>query len=321
MEELKLISAEDLQKKEIDPLKWIVKDLLPEGLTILAGSPKHGKSLLALNMAIAISSSNLLMNKFETSPGKILYLPFEDGERRFQKRVNDICKGFAIEKAPADLLIPNNLYFPELNNESLYLLNRFIEIHNLQLIVIDTLGSAIPAQETSHNYNYHFDYQMMKKFQQLANKQRISLIMIHHTRKMKSENVFDEISGTRGITGASDVNMVLQKNVSESFLHIQGRDLEDKTIKLSLSKQDFTYSFMGEGDFSRTSPERKMIQNIFKESTKEEMKVEEVVEKSGKSSDAVRQLISSMKKDGQLIDGSQRGFYKLSDATRITLVT
>jgi RecA-family ATPase len=315
MEELKLISGEDLQKKEVDPLKWIIKDLLPEGLTILAGSPKHGKSLLALNMAIAISSGNLLMNKFETSAGKILYIPYEDGERRFQKRLNDICRGYALDKAPKDLLIPENLYFPELDNQSIGLLDRLIEKNNLQLAVIDTLGSAMPGGNISQNYNYHFDYQMMKKFQQLANRNRFSLIMVHHTRKMKSdENVFNKISGTTGITGASDVNMVLQKNVLESVLYIQGRDLEDKVIKMNLSKENFTYRFEGEGEVQRTSPERKTIQNIFKEYSAREMKVEEVVEKSGKSSEAIRQLISSMRRDGQLIDGSQRGYYKLPEA-------
>jgi RecA-family ATPase len=314
METIKLISAEELQKKEIEPLKWIVKDLLPEGLTILAGRPKNGKSLLALNMALAIASSNSFMNKLETSKGKVLYLPFEDGERRFQKRLNEICKGYNLEKAPINLLVPEELFFPELNEQSIGLLQNLIEKENLQTVIIDTLGSAIPGGDLSQNYNYHFDYQMMKKYQKLANSKRMSIIMIHHTRKMKAENVFDEISGTTGITGASDVNMVLQKNVSESLLYIQGRDLEDKTIKMNLSKENFTYSFDGEGEISRISPERKMILTILQEHPNSEMKVEEVIEKIGKSSEAVRQLISSMRKDGQLIDGSQRGYYKLPDA-------
>ena len=101
-------------------------------------------------------------------------------------------------------------------------------------------------------------------------------MMIHHTRKMKAENVFDEILGTRAITGASDVNMVLAKNVLESTLHIQGRDIEDKVYKLNLSKDNFTYSFDSEGDTIRISPERKTILDIFEKNQEKEMKVEDL---------------------------------------------
>jgi RecA-family ATPase len=310
-DEIKLISAEELQKKEILPLKWIVKDLLPEGLTILAGSPKHGKSLLAMNVAIAAAMGKPLMNKFETSQGKILFLPFEDGERRFQKRINDISKGYSLDNAPKDLLIPQNCYFPELNASALALIEKFIDQYDIQLVVIDTFGASIPAKKISQNYNYLSDYQMMKNYQQLATKKRISIIMIHHTRKAKAESVFDEISGTTGITGASDVNMVLQKNVLESTLHIQGRDIEDKIYRLNFSKDNFIYTFSGEGDTTKISPERKMILDIFEENKDREMKAEEVVSISGKKDESIRQLLRSMKMNGQLVDGSKYGYYKL----------
>jgi len=39
-----LIIAKELQIKEFPPINWIVDDILPEGLTILAGKPKLGKS-------------------------------------------------------------------------------------------------------------------------------------------------------------------------------------------------------------------------------------------------------------------------------------
>jgi RecA-family ATPase len=53
---LKLINASDLEKKLIPPTNWAIEGFLPEGLTILAGAPKSGKSLLALNLALALSA-------------------------------------------------------------------------------------------------------------------------------------------------------------------------------------------------------------------------------------------------------------------------
>ena len=42
------ISAAALMEKRFEPIRWIVPGYLPEGLTVLAGAPKLGKSWLAL---------------------------------------------------------------------------------------------------------------------------------------------------------------------------------------------------------------------------------------------------------------------------------
>ncbi len=54
-EPLTPISAEQLLAKEFAPLKWAIPEIVPEGLTILAGAPKIGKSWLCLDLALAIA--------------------------------------------------------------------------------------------------------------------------------------------------------------------------------------------------------------------------------------------------------------------------
>ena len=51
-----LKSAAVLRTKTFVPLRWIVPQYLPEGLTILGGKPKIGKSWQALDMATAVAS-------------------------------------------------------------------------------------------------------------------------------------------------------------------------------------------------------------------------------------------------------------------------
>ncbi len=55
-----IFSAAELQGRVFPPIKWIVPDILPEGLTLLAGKPKLGKSWLALDAAIAVASDDWL---------------------------------------------------------------------------------------------------------------------------------------------------------------------------------------------------------------------------------------------------------------------
>ena len=51
-----IFTAAALQKMEFPPINWVVPGVLPEGLTILAGKPKLGKSWLALDMALAVAA-------------------------------------------------------------------------------------------------------------------------------------------------------------------------------------------------------------------------------------------------------------------------
>ena len=48
MTKLETITAEDLQNRTYEPTHFLVDELIPEGLHILAGAPKIGKSWLAL---------------------------------------------------------------------------------------------------------------------------------------------------------------------------------------------------------------------------------------------------------------------------------
>ena len=43
-----VINGEELMDMDYKPVRYIVKNLLSQGLTILAGAPKTGKSFLAL---------------------------------------------------------------------------------------------------------------------------------------------------------------------------------------------------------------------------------------------------------------------------------
>ena len=54
-----IISDIDIMSTEYQPPCWIVPGLLPEGLTVLAGKPKIGKSMLSLNLSVSISTGGI----------------------------------------------------------------------------------------------------------------------------------------------------------------------------------------------------------------------------------------------------------------------
>ena len=69
------MAAAELMGMEFDPTQWVVRDVLPEGLSLLAGKPKKGKSWMALGMCEAVAADGfLILRRTPGSKGPTLYV-------------------------------------------------------------------------------------------------------------------------------------------------------------------------------------------------------------------------------------------------------
>ena len=73
MNRLQTIDADTLQSTAYEPVSFVVDDLLPQGLHLLAGAPKIGKSWLALWLCLCTAQGKPLWT-FATRPCEVLYL-------------------------------------------------------------------------------------------------------------------------------------------------------------------------------------------------------------------------------------------------------
>jgi hypothetical protein len=83
-------SARALQHRVFPPIKCAVKGYVVEGVTILAGRPKIGKSWLALDWNGAIARSGFCFGDLHCIEGPVLYLALEDNERRLKSRLSKL---------------------------------------------------------------------------------------------------------------------------------------------------------------------------------------------------------------------------------------
>ena len=81
-------TAAELQHKKFPPIAYCVPDLIPEGLTIIAGKPKIGKSWMALDICVAIAGGRFCLGDRKPIQGDVLYAAMEDNERRMQRRID-----------------------------------------------------------------------------------------------------------------------------------------------------------------------------------------------------------------------------------------
>lgn len=82
-------SCEEIMTTVYKPIEFVVDGLLAQGLYILAGAPKVGKSWLALDMCLSIAKGEKVLGQ-ETAQGTALYLCLEDSYARIQNRLYEI---------------------------------------------------------------------------------------------------------------------------------------------------------------------------------------------------------------------------------------
>ena len=236
-EKIKTLSGEELLKMDLPPLKFVADGFLPQGLHIVAGMPKAGKSWLLLLLCLRVAQGQPFWN-YTTEKGTVLYLCLEDSFNRVQQRLGDLT-----EEAPP------NLHFAVMASSIAAGLKEQIEMFlgehpDTNLIVIDTLQKV--RGSIGDNY-YASDYKDIGTLKSLADQNGITILCVQHLRKQHDSDPHLMVSGSTGLTGAADGTYVLQKTdirSTEGRLFIRGRDVEEKILTLHFNSETCEWEYV-----------------------------------------------------------------------------
>ncbi len=240
---LQTIDGESLMSLPLTPLNFVVDTLLSQGLHILAGSPKVGKSWLALWLSVMVAKGEPVWG-MSVKQGTTLYLCLEDSVLRIQNRLFEIT-----EDAPDSVHFCTECALIGQGLEEQ--VDTFLAAHpDTVLVIIDTLQMVRPI----HDATYANDYRDLSVLKRLADKHGIAILLIHHLRKEKAEDVFHRISGTTAISGAVDSNFTLveeKRGSGRARLFCIGRDIEYRELTLERNSEN-VWELVSD---SRTQPE------------------------------------------------------------------
>ena len=240
MKKLDTIVADTLLGIPYEPLSFVVEDLLPQGLHLLAGAPKIGKSWLALWLCLRVAQGEPLWN-FATKPCEVLYLCLEDSFQRIQNRLLDLT-----EDAPSTLHFA--VMSQQLHDGLVEQMEQFLREHPATgLVVIDTL-QRIRAAGNEPN-PYASDYRDIGVLKALADQHRIAVLLIHHLRKMNDDDPMNMISGTTGLSGATDSNFVLRRSKrreNTATLYCTGRDISYRELSLEFDNESHVWNLLSD---------------------------------------------------------------------------
>ena len=234
------MKADALMEREFEPQVFAVHHLLPSGLTIMAGSPKAGKTWCALSFSLGVACGGPALSCIPTTQGSVLHLAREDNYRRLQSRIDLLMGG---SPAPSKLeLVPTE---EDWIGGEIGLANMeewAEEVGDPRLVVIDTLAKVEPEMgEDGRRGAYAGNYSMMARYKAWADMHNVAVLMIHHDNKTKPDRTdgwmddpFSAISGTRGLTGAADTLLFLEskRGAREGRLHVTGRDVAEQSLEL-----------------------------------------------------------------------------------------
>lgn len=240
---LNMIDGAALMSQPLRPPDFVVDSLLSQGLHILAGSPKVGKSWLVLWLAVMVAKGEPVWD-MATRQSHTLYLCLEDSVLRIQNRLFEITEDapesvhFCTECAPIGQGLEEQIE------------TFSMEHPGTVLVIIDTLQMVRPI----HDATYANDYRDMSVLKRLADRLGLAILLIHHLRKEKAEDVFHRISGTTAISGAVDPNFTLvekRRGSGRAKLTCIGRDIEYRELELERNA-DNVWERLSD---SRTQPE------------------------------------------------------------------
>ena len=229
---LKTVDAETLLSTPMSKTMFIVDGLISQGVNVISGASKIGKSWLMLWLGLQVAQGNSIWG-LPTLQCDVLYMSLEDTQRRIKDRLYNLTDS-----------APDNLYFAVtsglIGGGLEEQITDFLTEHPAtKLVIIDTLQTVRDSKGSAGKAGmYGNDYDDISSIKRIADGFNIAILLVHHLRKLQdSDDPFNDVSGSTGIIGAADTNFILRRKRSgnAATLLVSGRDVEYQELTLQFN--------------------------------------------------------------------------------------
>ena len=309
-ERLESYTVRQLAGMEIEPVKWFIPQVLPSGLTILAGPPKIGKSFFCWNMALAIATGGVAFSSTTLEQSyNVTYLSLEDPPALLKDRLELILP--EPEEKPNNLHIIHDLHQKKLNAVGLKMLEAHLDETASELLIVDTWKHVAP-QINSKGTSYDVDYESLIPIQQFAHQRNMGIVLVTHTRKAADlDNVFNQIQGSVGMQASCDTLMMLSHDSGAKTLHLSGRRIPSEQYALTISEG--IWALQGNAQEYQKSELRKEIIEHLKDAGSRGLSAGDLVDLVGKPDNLIRLTLRRMVAKGEIVQPKKHSDYFYDD--------
>lgn len=264
---LELLTAEELVSKNLpEPRMRIEKTLPAAGAITMIGKSKSGKSVLGVQMAIAIGNKRPLMECYEVlEPGPVLVIEQDDP-------AGDASVQAILKRSP---IKPKNFHFaPRMpvafGLEFVELLETQILRLGLKFVLLDSYTAMRPRRSSRADIVKAEELDL-KQLDQLGKRTGSTIAVIHHVSHGSAVRGWSEqAGGTYAMYSAVEGQIHISRfpnmdGSHERLVHVRMRHGEDVAMVVRFREKTLDYEQILEGPAADEYPLLLQIQSIFGE--------------------------------------------------------
>lgn len=218
--------------------RWLVEQLWAEqAVGVVGGEPKCCKSFLALDIAVAVATGSMCLQRFAASrPGPVLLFAAEDALHIVRERLEGICGANGQSFASLDIhVITAQVVRLDLERDR-QRLRRTVEAIRPRLVVLDPFVRLHRVDE-----NVAADVApLLAYLRELQRTYDSAVLLVHHARKTSHARAGQALRGSSEIHAWGDSNLYLRRLRDRLVLTVEHRaaaSIPDLDLALSTSGQ------------------------------------------------------------------------------------
>lgn len=299
--------AAPLLARTFEPLRWTIQDILPAGCYLLAARPKIGKSWMALQFGVAVTDGGITLSK-QAITGAVLGLFLEDNERRLQARLLK----YELGRFGDASLFFYETEWPRVGEGGEQAIEAWLRATpNARLVIVDTLERIRPRR-TRNGSVYADDYAATQELKKLSDKYSITILIIAHNKKGRSENddPLELVSGSMGLTGGCDGALIIERprGQSDARFYVIGRDIEhepDEGYVIRFNKSTCHWEMLGDAATLGNSAAQQSIIDAIRNAG-HPLTAEQVGKATRRNRQAARHILLRLVDTGKLVEVAGR---------------
>ena len=265
--ESRLWSLSEVFSLQSEGLQWVIPELLPCAETvILSGSPKAGKSLIAVDLAFCVATGEEKFLGQNVKVGKVLLVSVDESLNSTRSKL--LKRGFRSQDSD------NLKVLPQWDITQTAKLEAFLEDYRPDVVIIDSLkrickGSAVSENSAEFSDNIYALKELLTRYGAAG-------VLIHHSNKNADALGVDRLRGSSAIAGSvwgvwqvdhipkKDPNnskkLIIDPKDPKRIFSCFPRDAEGQTLDIELNLENNSWLCHGlAGEAAEAAQQRETI--------------------------------------------------------------
>jgi len=226
------LKLSDIVNKEFGEYKYIVENFIPrEGITIIGGAPKSGKSWICLHIMNCIASGTDVFEK-KTHKAKMLVIDEENSLRGLKRRVLKSFKD--VDELPIAVVSQQNFKIDR--KEDRKWLIEYMNEEGIELLVFDSFR-RISTKDENESKSIA---ELYENFKEVMMGTGCGILLIHHNRKVSK----GEVIGFESFRGSGDISAMAEAMIVVSSKKLENMAGKQTTVIPELRESPDTNAFI-----------------------------------------------------------------------------